>query len=93
MDYSEGPSTTVTLNNEGSQAYLEFKVLLPLVQGTLWTLALSGWRYWNRTAEYGGASLGSRVRRWWWNVNNWSIPEAKHEEKMASQVGEVSNFL
>ncbi|KAM0804694.1 hypothetical protein BDR22DRAFT_885372 [Usnea florida] len=51
------------------------QVLLPLVQGTLWTLALSGWRYWNRGASFSGRSLGGRVRRWWWGVNNWSIPE------------------
>ncbi|CAF9922568.1 MAG: hypothetical protein HETSPECPRED_005090 [Heterodermia speciosa] len=64
------------------------QVILPLVQGTLWTLALSGWRYWNRTAQYQGASWGSQVRRWWWSVNKWPIPQAKHDEKMAEHVGE-----
>ncbi|KAL2825612.1 hypothetical protein BDW59DRAFT_71503 [Aspergillus cavernicola] len=50
------------------------QVLLPLVQGTLWTLALSGWRYWNRTASLSGQTLGSKVRRWWYGVNNWRLP-------------------
>lgn len=50
------------------------QVVLPLVQGMLWTLGLAGWRYWNRSAKFSGASVGSRVRRWWWGVNNWEIP-------------------
>lgn len=58
-------------------AYITIRdqLLLPLVQGTLWTLALSGWRYWNRSAQFSGQTVGSRVRRWWWGVNNWEIPE------------------
>lgn len=55
----------------------------------IWTLVLSGWRYWNKNAEFSGASVGGRVRRWWYGVNNWKIPEVK-EERMAERVGEVS---
>ena len=55
----------------------------------LWTLLLSGWRYWNRGAHFKGATLGSKVRRWWWNVNNWKIPE-ETQEKVSEKVGEVS---
>jgi hypothetical protein len=50
------------------------QVFLPLIQGTLWTLALSGWRFWNQGAQYSGRTVGSKIRRWWWNVNNWEIP-------------------
>ncbi|KAA8643093.1 hypothetical protein EYZ11_006174 [Aspergillus tanneri] len=50
------------------------QVLLPLIQGTLWTLALSGWRFWNRSASLSGQTLGSRIRRWWYEVNNWKLP-------------------
>ncbi|KAL4890481.1 DUF1770-domain-containing protein [Aspergillus ambiguus] len=50
------------------------QVLLPLMQGTLWTLALSGWRFWNRNASLSGQTLGSRIRRWWYEVNNWKLP-------------------
>ncbi|MCJ1289967.1 hypothetical protein MMC34_001501, partial [Xylographa carneopallida] len=50
------------------------QVLLPLLQGTLWTLLLVGWRHWNRSASYAGRGVGARVRRWWWGVNNWAIP-------------------
>ncbi|KAI9791965.1 MAG: hypothetical protein M1816_003234 [Peltula sp. TS41687] len=52
------------------------QVCLPLLQGTLWTLALQGWRHWNRSANYSGRSVGSRIRRWWYGVNNWKIPGA-----------------
>ncbi|KAJ5562873.1 hypothetical protein N7535_002681 [Penicillium sp. DV-2018c] len=51
------------------------QVLLPLIQGTVWTLALSGWRFWNRSASLSGHTLGSRVRRWWYEVNNWHVPQ------------------
>lgn len=93
LDHDEGSGTVIHANNQRGEAYLGLKVVLPLVQGMLWTLALSGWRYWHRTAEYQGSSLGSRVRRWWWGVNNWTIPEAKYDETMAEDVGEVGNCL
>ena len=51
------------------------QVLLPLVQGTLWTLALAGWRHWNRGANMVGAGVGARLRRWWFEVNKWEIPK------------------
>ena len=50
------------------------QVMLPLVQGMLWTLVLSGWRHWNKGAAFTGQSFGARVRKWWWKVNNWEIP-------------------
>ncbi|KAL1995289.1 hypothetical protein VTN49DRAFT_1476 [Thermomyces lanuginosus] len=57
------------------------QVLLPLVQGTLWTLALAGWRHWNRGAAMQGNSLGTRIRRWWYRVNNWEIPSASPQKQ------------
>ncbi|KAJ5099766.1 hypothetical protein N7532_006767 [Penicillium argentinense] len=70
------------------------QVLLPLIQGTVWTLALSGWRYWNRTASLSGQTLGSRIRRWWYDVNNWKLPPLKlsRDPKLAEQVGEFLQF-
>lgn len=68
-------------------------MILPLVQGTLWTLALSGWRYWNRNASLSGQTLGSRIRRWWYDVNNWKLPPLKRslkDPKVAGQVEDVS---
>ncbi|MCJ1275583.1 hypothetical protein MMC21_003386 [Puttea exsequens] len=50
------------------------QVIFPLVQGTLWTLVLSGWRFWNRGVSFRGASFGATLRKWWWGVNNWEIP-------------------
>ena len=62
--------------------------MMPLTQGIVWNLAVFGWRYWNRGAKLGGQSIGSRVRRWWWNVNDWELPkEAKRD--FASEVEDV----
>jgi hypothetical protein len=71
------------------------QVLLPLIQGTVWTLALSGWRFWNRTASLSGQTVGSRIRRWWYDVNNWKLPPMKwsQDPKLAEQVGDVSLSL
>ncbi|KAL4870503.1 hypothetical protein BDV12DRAFT_165732 [Aspergillus spectabilis] len=70
------------------------QVLLPLVQGTLWTLALSGWRFWNRSASLSGQTLGSRVRRWWYEVNNWKLspPVPKDPKVTAAQVEDFLQF-
>ncbi|KAL4807805.1 hypothetical protein BDV18DRAFT_159014 [Aspergillus unguis] len=67
------------------------QVVLPLVQGTLWTLALSGWRFWNRSASLSGQTLGSRIRRWWYEVNNWKLPPVlpKNSRVAAAQVEDV----
>lgn len=48
--------------------------MMPFVQGILYNLAICGWQYWNRNARLSGSSIGARVRRWWWGVNNWPIP-------------------
>lgn len=51
---------------------------MPLVQGIGWNLVVFGWRFWNRGTKFGGRTVGSKVRRWWWGVNNWELPkEAK----------------
>lgn len=60
-------------------------------QGVVWTLILSGWRHWNRSAKFSGQSVGAKIRRWWWGVNNWKIPETKlRDTKLAKNVSEVS---
>lgn len=60
-------------------------------QGVVWTLILSGWRHWNRSAKFSGQSVGAKIRRWWWGVNNWKIPESKlRNTKLAKNVSEVS---
>ncbi|CAI6336524.1 unnamed protein product [Periconia digitata] len=50
------------------------QVVMCFAQGVVWTLVLSGWRHWNRTAKFSGRGVGARIRRWWWGVNNWKIP-------------------
>lgn len=47
------------------------QVFLPLIQGTLWTLALCGWRYWHRGAQVTGSTAGFKIRQLWWKLNGW----------------------
>ena len=69
------------------------QVVLPLVQGLAWTLVLSGWRHWNKQWSWTGRGVGVRIRKWWWSVNNWEIPEEnvaqEGVEKLADEVSEV----
>lgn len=72
------------------------QVLLPLFQGTLYSLAVLGWRFWNANASVNGAGWGSRARRWWYKTNNWDLGgkrmmgSARGQKQFARQVGEVS---
>lgn len=63
------------------------QVLLPLAQGVGYHLLISGWRYWNRGSQFRGQTLGARVRKWWWEVNGWKIPESSN-----SNAKEVKDF-
>ncbi|KAK6222309.1 hypothetical protein LQW54_001009 [Pestalotiopsis sp. IQ-011] len=51
------------------------QIMMPLAQGVLYNLALCGWQFWNRTAQYSGSTAGARLRRWWYEVNNWKVPQ------------------
>ncbi|KAI1815991.1 hypothetical protein GGS20DRAFT_277789 [Poronia punctata] len=50
------------------------QVMMPLAQGVLYNLAIVGWQHWNRSAQISGNSAGARLRRWWYEVNNWPLP-------------------
>jgi hypothetical protein len=73
------------------------QVILPLLQGTMWTLALQGWRHWNRGTKLSGKNAGARIRRWWWRVNNWPLDQsassiirsASKDKKFAFKTKEV----
>ncbi|XP_014551234.1 hypothetical protein COCVIDRAFT_31208 [Bipolaris victoriae FI3] len=70
---------------------LRDQVIMCFAQGVLWTLLLNGWRHWNRSTKFSGQGVGARIRRWWWGVNNWSIPTAKsrlRDPKLARNVSE-----
>lgn len=77
-------------------AYITIRdqVLLPLVQGTIWTLLLNGWRYYNRGVNLQGRTIGSRIRRWWWEVNNWEVPREQSIQRQgpARDVKEVGEL-
>lgn len=71
------------------------QVFMALAQGFFTSLLFAGWKHWNHNAKLSGNSAGARLRRWWWNVNNWKI-EKKHmlnDEKLARRAGEVSQVL
>ncbi|KAI1030872.1 hypothetical protein LB503_012370, partial [Fusarium chuoi] len=53
-----------------SKADTWWKIIMPLTQGLVYNLFLCGWQHWNRNARLHGDTLGARVRRWWWGVNN-----------------------
>ncbi len=71
------------------------QVLSPLIQGTVYSLAWSAWKHWNRGAAFSGQSVGARVRKWWWKVNNWEIPSESRmgDKQLAEHVGDVSISL
>lgn len=78
-------------------AYITMRdqVMMPLIQGVAWTLIVAGWRHWNRATQFRGQSVGARIRRWWWEVNNWKLPErgfsqSLRDKKFAGAVAEVS---
>ncbi|KAI9690298.1 MAG: hypothetical protein M1822_009259 [Bathelium mastoideum] len=79
----------------GAVAWITLKdqVFFPLLQGTVWALMLSGWHYLNRSTKFSGHSVGARIRRWWWGVNNWKIPTASlkpslNDKQLANEVGD-----
>lgn len=57
------------------------QMVMPMLQGVVYNLALCGWQYWNKTARVSGNSLGARARRWWYEVNNWPINLKTVKEK------------
>ena len=57
------------------------QVLLPLVQGAVYALAICGWRHWNRGAAFSGQSAGARLRKWWWRFNNWELPRMESHDR------------
>jgi len=73
--------------------WITFKdhVLMCFAQGLVWTLILNGWRHMNRSSKFSGRSIGARIRRWWWGVNNWTLPEeGSKSKKVARSVSKVS---
>ena len=70
------------------------QVLMPLVQGMAWTMLVAWWRHWNTATKFGGQTAGARIRRWWWGVNNWKVPNtgrtrpALQNEKLAADMRE-----
>ena len=74
-------------------AYITMRdqVLLPLMQGILWNLAMHGWRFWNRGAKFSGKGAGAKIRRWWWDVNNWQMPKEAKQQELTGEARDVSS--
>ncbi|EFX02918.1 duf1770 domain containing protein [Grosmannia clavigera kw1407] len=53
------------------------QMVMPFTQGLLYNLAVCGWQFWNRNAQLSGQTVGARVRRWWYGVNGWSLPQGR----------------
>ncbi|KAI2636366.1 DUF1770-domain-containing protein [Hypomontagnella submonticulosa] len=51
------------------------QMMMPFAQGVLYNLAICGWHHWNKNAQLSGNSVGARIRRWWYGVNNWPLPD------------------
>jgi hypothetical protein len=60
-------------------------MMMPFAQGILYNLAICGWHHWNKTAQISGNSVGARVRRWWYGVNNWPLPSQPRKEPKISR--------
>ncbi|KIW04971.1 uncharacterized protein PV09_04133 [Verruconis gallopava] len=75
-------------------AYITFRdqIMLPLLQGFTWSLIVFGWRHWNRASQFSGATIGARIRRWWWGVNNWRIPDEKRNMSNKRLAADVRDF-
>jgi hypothetical protein len=70
------------------------QVFMPLFQGLAWTLIVSGWRYANRSTKFSGQTVGAKVRRWWWGVNNWAIPDdAKGSLRSEKKAADVQDYF
>lgn len=69
------------------------QLVLPLVQGMMWNLAVYGWRYWNGGVKFVGEGVGARVRRWWWGVNGWRIPEQGAQRGGGGEGGKGSGSI
>ena len=70
------------------------QVLLPLAQGILWNFVVFGWRHLNRGTKFQGETIGAKVRKWWWEVNNWKLPQsaAKAEFSRTAEEFYVNRF-
>lgn len=66
---------TCTSNREVAWVTFVDHVFMPLSQGLVWNLLLFGWRSWNTNVKFRGKGVGARIRRWWWGVNNWTVPD------------------
>ena len=94
MDNHAGPGApSIPTVGDVTHADRKVQVMMCFAQGLVYTLLLCGWRHWNREAKFSGKSVGARLRRWWWGVNNWKIPMEKkglRDTKLAKNVKEVS---
>ncbi|KAK3313545.1 hypothetical protein B0H66DRAFT_536806 [Apodospora peruviana] len=69
------------------------QVMMPFAQGILYNLGVCGWQSWNRNARVHGTSVGARIRRWWYGVNNWPIPPPAGTARTSQRVNSEKKFF
>lgn len=93
-DFRFEQSYLASLKNAESNwqvAYITVRdqIVWPLVSGVAYNLIMFGWRHWNRETKFKGTSLGAKLRKWWWDVNNWKVPTGSKGQKVAKEAEEV----
>ncbi|KHJ31174.1 putative duf1770 domain-containing protein [Erysiphe necator] len=71
------------------------QVILPLLQGTVWSLALLGWAHWSRAVQVSGNSTGTKIKRWWHKANYWKLKSLRDNggsAELAVSVGDSYNI-
>lgn len=59
-------------------------VFMPLTQALVWRVVVFGWRNFNTGVKFQGHGVGARIRRWWWTVNGWVMPEGQTTSRAAN---------
>ncbi|KAL7626378.1 hypothetical protein AAE478_003150 [Parahypoxylon ruwenzoriense] len=68
------------------------QMMMPFAQGILYNLAICGWHHWNRNAQLGGNSAGARLRRWWYEVNKWPLPDTKQIRRRRATIATTTRY-
>lgn len=59
-------------------------IFMPLTQALVWRVAVFGWRNFNTGVKFQGHGVGAKIRRWWWGVNGWVMPEGQTTSRAAN---------
>ncbi|KAI7003622.1 hypothetical protein KC362_g19001, partial [Hortaea werneckii] len=43
--------------------------------------------------KFSGQTVGAKIRRWWWGVNNWKVPEASGTLTDRGTIEKVEDYV